>query len=214
MILEIRGASKDFKVEVDPSGTVRSLKKAISKEEGCRVSQIRLIYSGQVLKSNRLLSTIRFEPNVQIDMIIDEDETKSEPRPVVADPEIDKQALNQEFLRTISESPWKEKLGNRGAQFLIENLIRFISELSGLGIKGYDEVLERLKMIETMSSRKPASPTPPPSMETLEDRFARQLSEMEAMGIGDRNTNLEALRLNDGNVDNAVEWLIENGKLG
>jgi ubiquilin len=43
---------------------------------------------------------------------------------------------------------------------------------------------------------------------TPEQRFGRQLDQMDEMGFGDRQRNIEALIATAGNVTNAIEWLL------
>jgi ubiquilin len=56
----------------------------------------------------------------------------------------------------------------------------------------------------------PVAQVPPaaPVQLSPEQRFGRQLQQMEEMGFGDRQRNIEALIATAGNVNNAIEWLL------
>jgi len=49
----------------------------------------------------------------------------------------------------------------------------------------------------------------PASDEEPEQRFAAQLLELELLGFSNRAENLDALALTDGNVDKAIQFLLE-----
>ncbi|KAF4739656.1 hypothetical protein FOZ62_006187, partial [Perkinsus olseni] len=56
-----------------------------------------------------------------------------------------------------------------------------------------------------------AGAIPPPNQAELEQRYASQLETLQSMGFVDTAANLEALRVCDGNVELAVNYLFDMG---
>jgi ubiquilin len=54
-------------------------------------------------------------------------------------------------------------------------------------------------------------PLPPAQLAEFEQRFASEISQLEAMGFHDRAANIEALRVCDGNVELAINYLFDLG---
>ncbi len=55
------------------------------------------------------------------------------------------------------------------------------------------------------------APPPPAAVAELEERFRDQLEQMALMGFTDRMLNIEALRVCDGNVEAAINYLLTYG---
>jgi ubiquilin len=56
-----------------------------------------------------------------------------------------------------------------------------------------------------------AMPLPPAALAEFEQRYASEISQLEAMGFTDRAANIEALRVCDGNVELAINYLFDLG---
>jgi ubiquilin len=54
-----------------------------------------------------------------------------------------------------------------------------------------------------------AAALPPAAMAEFEQRYASEISQLEAMGFTDRVANIEALRVCDGNVELAINYLFD-----
>jgi ubiquilin len=54
-----------------------------------------------------------------------------------------------------------------------------------------------------------AMPLPPAALAEFEQRFASELTQLEALGFTDRVANIEALRVCDGNVELAINYLFD-----
>jgi hypothetical protein len=70
----------------------------------------------------------------------------------------------------------------------------------------YGDAIRRLELISLNLAPKPA---PPP----VDDQYADEIAQLEGMGVQDRAACIEALRQTDGDVYQALSWLIDNGKL-
>lgn len=52
-------------------------------------------------------------------------------------------------------------------------------------------------------------PLPPAAMAEFEQRYAAEIAQLEAMGFSDKISNIEALRVCDGNVEQAINYLFD-----
>lgn len=53
------------------------------------------------------------------------------------------------------------------------------------------------------------APLPPAAMAEFEQRYASEIAQLEAMGFVDRVANIEALRVCEGNVEHAINYLFD-----
>ena len=56
-----------------------------------------------------------------------------------------------------------------------------------------------------------SAPLPPQAVAELQSRYVNELAQMEAMGFIDKLANIEALRVCDGNVEQAINFLLSGG---
>lgn len=184
-----------FEIEVDPSGTVRSIKQEIAKLQNCKIPQVRLVYNGKVLNSKQPISDIHYNPAKRIDFDIDESYVPKNQKPVIDDNELD-----QQFLTAISQPPVADKLKNEKVRDAICGLIGAIEALSAAS-PGYEAVINRLYMAVEYEPPEP----------DYREIYKKQLAELGDMQLAGEEENLKALIATGGSVDDAVEWLIENG---
>lgn len=177
-------------VEIEDSATIRQLKKQLSVLHGCKVSQCRLIHSARALRNDTLLSSLSVSATKPITLIIEEDLRAHDPR------------SDEAFLCAINELDLAKRLNN---PTILELIVRLRTQLEELRLPEYSDAIRRLGLIP---------PYDPHRIEQLEEsQYAGQLAHMEDMGFTDRSMCLMALKETGGNSDEAVEWLIENGKL-
>ncbi|KAI6182678.1 UBA domain-containing protein [Aphelenchoides bicaudatus] len=75
----------------------------------------------------------------------------------------------------------------------------------------FNNALQSLGGASSSMSTQPIQPTQPAQQVPPEKRFSTQLNELAMMGFINRDVNIQALLATDGNVNLAVEWLIESG---
>jgi hypothetical protein len=205
-----------FSIDIDEGAKVRDLKRKIAEVRGCRPSEIRLILNGQVLVKSQRLSTYNIDPDKVILMLIDSDsdqpkssETPGDEygsRPVRPPPDFPPgytgfsssgpgrptaQELDRDFYLAISKSPLKERLNKPFVHAILNRIYTSLSDISGGAFCG---AIERLKLIPALN-------------------LDEELGRMAEMEIGNRDLNLEALKKCNGDVDEAVTWLIDNAKI-
>jgi hypothetical protein len=149
-----------------------------------------LIHSARALRNDTLLSSLSVSQTKPITLIIEEDLRAKAPR------------SDEAFLSAINELELAKGLNNPTIQELIGQLRTQLEELRS---PEYADAIRRLGLIP---------PYDPHRIEQLEEaHYAEQLAHMEDMGFTDRAMCLLALKQTVGSSDEAVEWLIENGKL-
>lgn len=72
MKLQIKFEKEKFPIEIDNSATVKDLKRLIAQMKNCKISQIELIYSTEVLKNSQNLESKITDPNKSIHLFINE----------------------------------------------------------------------------------------------------------------------------------------------
>lgn len=194
MKVQIQDLKEVFEIEVDPSGTVRSIKEEIAKLRNCKIPQVRLVYNGKVLYTKDPISEIKYDPAKRIDLDIDESYVPRK-KPTV----VDEAVLDQQFLTAISQPAVASKLKDERIKDTIYNLISAVEGLSAAA-PGYEAVINRLYMAVEYE--------PEPDYREL---YKDQLAELSDMQLAGEEDNLKALIATRGNVDEAVDWLIENG---
>lgn len=157
MDLVVHHGSTPLSVHVDPAGTVRAMKRVISKQLSCKVSQIRLIYDGHVLKNDRLLSTVPFEPSKKISLIVEEDD---QPPASAAKPKTPDE-LDEEFVAAIYSDPLRERLNDPYSFQCVLRIKEHLSDLTRIGFGDYNDLIQRLDLVpEPETDPEPAPPPP------------------------------------------------------
>ena len=72
MKLQIKYEKEKFPIEIDNSATVKDLKRLIGKMKNCKISQIQLIYSAEVLQNSQTLESQINNLNKPISLFINE----------------------------------------------------------------------------------------------------------------------------------------------
>jgi hypothetical protein len=101
--------------------------------------------------------------------------------------------LDQEFFAAISRSPLKERLNNPQVHVALDGIYNALCKLQGTS---YLSIIKRLELIPALALDYEAG------LERLVD-----------MGFTDREFNLEVLKKCYGDVDDAIEWMIQNDKI-
>ena len=65
------------------------------------------------------------------------------------------------------------------------------------------------QMLAGGSAGAASMPLPPAAMAEFEKRYANEIAQLEGMGFMDKATNIEALRVCDGNVEQAINYLFD-----
>lgn len=282
MKLQIKYEKEKFPIEIDNSATVKDLKRLIGKMKNCKISQIQLIYSAEVLQNSQTLESQINNLNKPISLFINEVTPKkkkknsqsqlSENSPVLPagfeNFDSSTQIRDESFFQLaqyVSKPDIRKMLYDQDIQNGLQLIYQGIEKCHDSGNTKYDYLLENLKL---MMPAEQYSPTPPPSsspsasslaVSSVHDSnsekvtsvinennntennntknnntenndiennnaenkqdvdymtlYKDKLQEMEEMGLANKEINLKALIENNGDVDDAIEWMIQNGDL-
>lgn len=162
----IREGSDSFSVTVAPEGTIRSLKREIAKVKGYKVSHIRLIYGGEVLKNTRLISTVEYTPGKSIDLVLDRDDEDVKPVEVIPKT---KDELDNDFVGAVYNEPLRQRMNDARVLDCISIIQDQLVWLADAEFGDYQDLIQRLDLVpgvepdlvpDAPTSEKP---TPPPT---------------------------------------------------
>ncbi|KAH0786142.1 UV excision repair protein RAD23 B [Histomonas meleagridis] len=211
MKLQIKnmGDKSKFEIDIDDCQNVKDLKRKIATKYGCKISNIRLIYAMEIMKNIQPLSSFDFKPKKPISLYISEShqkpkETNKEFSISNLDPPISQpsEEVIKQFQQKLGTSEYST-LDNPEVQSGISEILKGIQQMIQKGNRKYDEVYVLLDGLLS-GSIKP---------EKDENPYPQQLKEMEELNIASRESCIEALRVTNGNVDDAVAWIIDNNKV-
>jgi hypothetical protein len=216
MVVTIKHGSERFSIEIDASATVRALKREIAKRLGNKISEIKLILDGHVLRNADLLSAYNLDPATPVSLLIHSSSDAPPPqaapespkkRPVRPPPEIPpgfggfhttgpgprtEEELDQEFYVAISKPEMKQAFNRPAVHNALNKIYEALGKIPGTTYLG---VIERLKLVPEL---------------VPDSDYEAGLARMLDMGFSDQDMCLDVLRRCNGDVDDAVEWLIEN----
>ena len=204
------GDKSKFEMDIHDCQTVKDLKRKIASKYGCKFANIRLIYSMEIMKNSQLLSNFDFKPKKPISLYISESHQNinkasnksfsiSELIPPISQPN---EEITKQFLDKLG-NPEFSSYDNQEVKSAISDILKGIQQIIQKGNRKYDEVYV---LLDGLLSGELKS-------ESIEIRYSQQLQEMEEINIASRENCLEALRVTNGNVDDAVAWLIDNNKV-
>jgi len=138
--------------------------------------------------------------------------------PVVRDQLISMMTSNPELIRAaMSMNPMYQQMPPEMQEMMLNpEMIRMVMEMTAGGREAPAQAATTgvppnfQNLFQSLNSAAPTAPAAQASSEPPEIRFASQLQQLQDMGFFDRDENLQALLMTGGNVNAAVERLLNN----
>lgn len=195
MIINVKCSNgAKVQVEADLQDTVERFKSEISKKlPDYPPESQRLVYQGRLLKDNDTLSASRVEAECTVHLVRKAQASVTPtPTPIqdfnMFDPNFIQQSMaqmqNPQFLELMSNPAFLQMLQNPAIQQMMQN-------------PAMHQMLQNPAM------------NPMQAMQSTQT-FEEQQTQLQIMGFTNQQKNLQALQITQGDVNAAVEWLLNN----